>query len=112
MIFNVVLYLMNFIIVICDSTLKDRALIMVTFYLIITCHSKSYFIKYIQCELWLINVSTLTETAPLLFSVSPSMAESSEDFPLPTWPTTATSEPQGTLTLILLQHRVSEGEVA
>ncbi len=103
---------MNCIIVICDSTLKDRALIMVTFYLIITCHSKSYFIKYIQCELWLVNVSTLTETAPLLFSVSPSMAESSEDFPLPTWPTTATSEPQGTLTLILLQHRVSEGEVA
>lgn len=46
-------------------------------------------------------LSTLTTTRPLLFSVSPSMADNREDFPLPTCPTTATREPRGTRTLIL-----------
>lgn len=46
-------------------------------------------------------LSTLTATRPLLFSVSPSMADNKEDFPLPTCPTTATREPRGTCTLIL-----------
>lgn len=47
---------------------------------------------------------TRTETSPSTFSMSPSSAEISEDFPQPTWPTTATREPWGTITLMLTSH--------
>ncbi len=38
-----------------------------------------------------------TLTSPSTFVISPRMAERSEDFPLPTVPTTATSAPSSTL---------------
>lgn len=44
---------------------------------------------------------TSTETSPFNFCVSPRRAESSVDFPHPTWPTIATSEPVGILSEIL-----------
>jgi len=44
---------------------------------------------------------TLIDTFPSCFSISPSKAESREDFPDPTCPTTATSAPSGIRTLIL-----------
>lgn len=47
---------------------------------------------------------TRTETSPSSFSISPSSAEMREDFPQPTWPTTASREPWGTITLILQTH--------
>lgn len=44
---------------------------------------------------------TLTTTFPDTFSISPKIADRNEDFPQPTDPTTATSFPSGTLTVIL-----------
>ena len=49
--------------------------------------------------------ATLTATVPSSLSISPSRAESSEDFPEPTCPTTATREPSGIDTLSLWTHR-------
>lgn len=47
---------------------------------------------------------TRIETSPSSFSISPSRAESREDFPQPTWPTTASREPCGAIMLILKAH--------
>lgn len=47
---------------------------------------------------------TRIETSPSSFSTSPSSAEIREDFPQPTWPTTANREPCGTITLMLQTH--------
>lgn len=44
------------------------------------------------------------ETKPCLLSISPNMADSRDDFPEPTWPTTATREPVFTFMLILCRH--------
>lgn len=44
---------------------------------------------------------TLTVIVPSILSISPSRAESSEDFPEPTSPTTATREPSGMCTFKL-----------
>ena len=46
-------------------------------------------------------VTTSTATSPSSFSVSPSNADSKEDFPLPTGPTTATIDPLGMFILML-----------
>ena len=46
---------------------------------------------------------TLTVTVPDTLSISPSRAERSEDFPDPTTPTTATSDPSSTSRLMLKQ---------
>lgn len=48
---------------------------------------------------------TSTNTAPCNLSVSPRREDSRVDFPHPTWPTTATSEPLGIFTLILQQTK-------
>jgi len=40
-------------------------------------------------------VYTFKLTFPLTFSISPKMADNSEDFPEPTVPTTATNVPSG-----------------
>lgn len=44
---------------------------------------------------------TFMVTQPSVFSSSPSNADSKEDFPAPTWPTTASKEPWGTVRSIL-----------
>ncbi|MPC26053.1 hypothetical protein E2C01_019183 [Portunus trituberculatus] len=44
-------------------------------------------------------ILTLTLTLPLCFSISPRIAEQSEDLPAPTAPTTATREPFSTVML-------------
>lgn len=48
---------------------------------------------------------TFTEICPSSFSISPRRADTREDFPQPTCPTTASSEPWGAITLMLERHR-------
>jgi len=55
-----------------------------------------YMYMYIVCLL-----HTLIATWPFIFSISPRRADISDDLPAPTCPTTATSSPGFTLTLIL-----------
>jgi len=47
---------------------------------------------------------TLTATSPSSFSVSPRNADSNDDFPLPTGPTTATRDPAGMSKLMLKEN--------
>ena len=44
---------------------------------------------------------TFLKTSPLTFCISPNNADSKDDFPQPTWPTTATKEPLPIWRLIL-----------
>jgi len=47
---------------------------------------------------------TLMVTWPCNFSISPRIAETSDDFPTPTWPTTASNDEHGTCRLMLLHN--------
>ena len=49
---------------------------------------------------------TWTATEPFSFSISPSIADSRDDLPAPTWPTMATSKPSFTSRLML--HKQNE----
>ena len=55
-------------------------------------------------------ILTSTKTFPCNFSVSPRIAERSEDFPEPTWPTTATREPLGILSEILNNRTIKKSK--
>lgn len=47
---------------------------------------------------------TLIATCPSSLSISAKSAESRDDFPQPTWPTTATKEPSGMEKVMLKRH--------
>ena len=63
--------------------------------------------KYSFCTWQMIGVLTLTLTVPDSLSISPSRADSSDDFPDPTTPTTATSDPSSTSRLMLKEEKMT-----